>query len=111
MLLPQPRRKSRKVDPAPRLETPEQVRSSEALDQALTTRAKRQQEEAAAERARFELTRDKIVFGFELTLAVLMATALVITLALDPGLIPLALLGGSGVGGLVAVARRRSEGR
>ncbi|MGN6815034.1 MAG: hypothetical protein ACTHK3_02975 [Solirubrobacterales bacterium] len=32
----------------------------------MTTRAKRRKAEAAADRARFELTRDKIVFGFEL---------------------------------------------
>jgi len=65
----------------------------------------------AAERARFELIRDKIVFGFELTLAAVLMVALVIALAMDPGLTPLALLGGSGVGGLVALFRRRSERR
>lgn len=74
-------------------------------DQALITRAKREQEEVAAERAHFELTRDKIVFGFQLALAVVMTAAVMTALALNPELIPMAVLGGGGVGGLLL--RRR----
>lgn len=93
------------MDPPLRLETPEQARDSEARDQALTVRAKRRQEEVAVERARFELTRDKIVFSFSLMLAVVAA---VVTVAVHPESIPIALLGGGGLGGLAAVALRRS---
>lgn len=74
-------------------------------DQVLTSRAKRKQEEVAAERARFELIRDRIVFGFQLALAVVITVAGMTVLALNPELIPMALLGGGGVWGLLL--RRR----
>lgn len=48
------------------------------MDQALAARARRIQEEVAAERARFELMRDRIVFGFELVLAVITVALAVI---------------------------------
>jgi hypothetical protein len=104
MLLPQSA-KSKQRDLPPPLETPEECFRAEERDEALTRRAKRREAEALADRARFELTRDKIVFGIELivSLTVLVATAGV--LALNPELVPMALLGG-GIGG-VAVFRTR----
>jgi hypothetical protein len=59
---PRHRRSIKQVEPPPRLETPDQVRRSEERDRALTRRAWRKQAEVAAERARFELARDRIVF-------------------------------------------------
>lgn len=56
------------------------------------------------ERARFELTRDKIVFGVQLALAAVGVVALVE----NPGLVPL-VLAGSGIGSLAAIKRRRSD--
>jgi hypothetical protein len=106
MLLPQSPRKSKQVDLSPPLETPEECQRAEEQDEALTKRARRREAETAADRASFELTRDKLVFGIELALwlAVLLAAAVI--LALNPVLIPVALLSGGGMGG-VAIFRKR----
>jgi hypothetical protein len=106
LLLPQPNRKSRQVETPPRLETPEQVRRSEERDQALARRAQREREEIAVDRARFELTRDKIVFGLEMVVATLVVVAGLVAALRDPGTLPLLLLGGGGLGGVVAFFRR-----
>jgi uncharacterized membrane protein len=96
-----------RLDPRPQLETPEECHRSEERDQALTSRAKRLREEVAADRDRFELTRDKIVFGLELALALAMLLVAVIVIALNPELAPFVLLGGSGIGGVTAAVKRR----
>lgn len=106
MLLPQPRKKSNQADSAP-LGTPDQVRQSEEQDQALACRAKREQQEVAVERDRFELKRDKIIFAFELLLAAIVVIAMLVALASDPGLLLTLLLGGGGLGCLAAFFRRR----
>lgn len=66
-----------------------------------------QREEVAVDRDRFELTRDKVVFGFELALAVAMLLAAAVVIALNPELAPFVLLGGGGIGG-AATHRRRA---
>jgi hypothetical protein len=106
MLLPQSPKKSKQADLQPPLETPEDCRRAEEQDQALTTRAKRREAEAAADRARFELTRDKITFSFEVAVTVVALMTAVVVLALNPELIPVALLGGGGIGGVVAFLKR-----
>lgn len=77
---------------------------------------KAQQEEVAIERARvavkrdcFELTRDTIVFVFQLALAVIMLLAAVLAIALNPDLVPVMLLGGGGIRGVAAVLKRRAR--
>lgn len=107
MLLPLSPGKSKQVDLPPPLETPEECRRAEERDMALTTRAKRREAEAVADRVRFELTRDKIVFGFELAVAGIVLMGVVLALAFNPELIPMALLGGSGIGGLAAFLKRK----
>jgi len=107
-LLVPPRKKSQ-PDPPPRLDTPEQIHHSEARDRALITRAQREQEETAANRAQFELIRDKIVFAVELLVAIALATAALVASLRDPELIPLLLLSGGGVGGVAAFVRRRAS--
>jgi hypothetical protein len=64
-----------------------------------------QREEVAADRDRFELTRDKIVFGCQLALAVLMLLVAGIVIVLNPELAPFVLLGGGGIGGVVAALK------
>lgn len=105
MLLPQSP-KSKQVDHPPPLETPEDCRRAEERDKALTRRAKRREAEASADRTRFELTRDKIIFGIELVVSLTVLIAAAVVLSLNPELIPLALLSGGGIGG-VAVFRKR----
>lgn len=107
MLLPQSPKKSKQVDLPPSLETPEECRRAEERDKALRVRAKRRKEEAAADRARFELTRDKIVFGFQLAVAGIVFVGAVLVLAFNPESIPMALLGGGGIGGLAAFFKRK----
>lgn len=92
------------MDIPPRLETPDQIRQSEERDRALARRAWREREELSVNRARFELTRDKIVFSVQLVLAAVGVVALLE----DPGLVPL-LLAGCGIGSLAAIKRRRSD--
>jgi uncharacterized protein (UPF0371 family) len=111
LLLPQQRRKSKQVDLPSRLETPDQVRRSEERDRALARRARRKREEVSAERASFELARDRIIFGLQLALAAIGIVAIAIALERDPGLVPLLLLGGGWIGGLTAIKRRGSEDR
>lgn len=106
MLLPQSPKKSKQVDRPPPLETPEECRRAEERDQALTTRAQRREAEAAADRTRFELTRDKIVFSIELVVSLIVLLAVAAVSVLNPELIPVALLSGGGIGG-VAVLRKR----
>lgn len=108
MLLPQARKKSRQSDPALSLQTPDQVRQAEERDRALTRRARRRREEVAAERARFELTRDKIVFGFELVLTAIVVAVTLVLSALNSSLVPAVLLSGGGVGCFATLTRRRS---
>jgi uncharacterized membrane protein len=108
LLLPQPHKKSKQVDRPPRLETPEKCQRSEERSRARWQEIQVQREEVAADRDRFELARDKIVFGLELALVVVMLLVAVIVIALNPALAPVVLLGGSGVGGVTAVFKRRS---
>ena len=110
MLLPQPRRKLSQTHSAPPLETPEQVKRSEERDQALSGRARRELEEVVADRARFELSRDRIVFGFELILVAVAVAVGTVALVRDPELMPLVLLSGGGIGGVAAMVRRKPEG-
>ncbi len=107
MLLPQSPKKSKQVDLPPPLETPEECRRAEERDEALTKRAKRREAEVAADRASFELTRDKVTFGIELALAVVVLMAVGAVLAFNPELIPAVLLGGGGIGGVAAFLKRR----
>jgi hypothetical protein len=107
LLLPQHRRKSKQVDIPPRLETPDQVRRSEERDRALARRAWRKREEVSAERARFELARDRIVFGLQLILAAIGFLAVAVALVRDPDPMWLTLIGGGWIGGAVAIKRRR----
>ncbi|HEU4461587.1 MAG TPA: hypothetical protein VFR75_03225 [Solirubrobacterales bacterium] len=96
------------MDTPPRLETPDQIRRSEERDRALAQRAQRRREELSVDRARFELTRDKIVFGVQLALAAVGFVGGVVALFADPGLVPLVLAGG-GISSLAAIRRRRSD--
>jgi hypothetical protein len=96
------------VDIPPRLETPDQIRRSEARDRALAQRAERRRAELSVDRARFELTRDKIVFGVQVAFAAAGFLAVVVALVEEPGLVPL-VLAGSGIGSLAAIKRRRSD--
>ncbi|HSS42606.1 MAG TPA: hypothetical protein VLK37_08685 [Solirubrobacterales bacterium] len=109
MLLPQPRRKPGRTSSTPHLETPEEVKRSEEFDQALVSRARRRQEEVAADRARFELNRDRTIFGFELVLVALVVAVGAVALAKGSELMPLVMLGGGGVGGVAAIVKRRPE--
>lgn len=106
MLLPQSPRKARQEDLPPSLETPEECRRAEEREQALTLRARRREAEAGADRARFELTRDKITFAVELAVTVVALAAATIVLALHPELIPVTVLSGGGLSGLVYCLRR-----
>lgn len=107
MLLPQSPRKSRQADSPRPLETPEECRRAEERDQALTKRAKRREAEAAADRARFELSRDKVIFGIELVVAPVMLVVTVLFMAFNPELIPVTLVSGGGIGGLLAFFKRK----
>jgi hypothetical protein len=108
MLLPQSPKKSKQVDLPPPLETPEECRRAEERDQALTKRAKRREAEAEADRARFELIRDMVTFGFELALAVIVLIVAAVVMASNPELIPVALLSGGGIGGIAVFRKRRT---
>ena len=90
--------------------TPEQRRSSEEVDRALVSRALREREEVATRRARSEHNRARIVFVFELVLAVVVCLLAVGVLWREPELMPLFLLGGGGLGGVATLLRRRPEG-
>jgi hypothetical protein len=109
LLLPQSRKKSSQTDPELSLGTPDGVRRAEERDRALTARARRRREEIAAERAHFELTRDRITFGVELALGAAMLTVALVLSLLDPSLLPAVLLSGGGSGWLATRSRRRSR--
>jgi hypothetical protein len=94
LLLPPRPRKSKQLGLPPPLETLQDCRLAEERDRALTKRAKRLKSEAAADRARFELTRDKVVFAVELAVAMVALIAMVLALVANPGLIPMALVSG-----------------
>lgn len=94
------------LDPLPQLETSEDCRLSEERDQALMIRAKRRREEAAADRSCFDLTREKIIFGFEVTLTAASLMAFLVLLVVNPALLPLGLSGSSGCGSLLLLLRR-----
>jgi hypothetical protein len=102
LLLPQLHRRSGQVETAAPLETPEQVARSIERDRALSIRARREREQTSSERDRFELTRDKIVFGLQAGLAIVVLAAALIILVINPELIPVTVLGG---GALNKVAR------
>lgn len=109
MLLPSPRRKLDQLEAPPPLETPEQVARSIERDQAFSVRTRRQREQTALERDRFELTRDKIIFGSELIGAVIALIVLVVLLAFNPELLPITLLSGGGLGGMGILLRKPSS--
>ncbi len=106
-------RKKRRVQrygSVPSLDASEQIQFSIRREQALIVRAKREREQVAVERDHFELTKDKIAFGFELLLAVIAVVAVLIVLVANPDLIPGSLLGGGILGGGIGLLRSR-EGR
>lgn len=105
MSLSQSRRKSFQEGPASRLEEPEHIPDAEAQDRALVVRAQRRCEEIAAERAEFELSRDRIVFVFELGLATVTSVAFTTLVVIEPNVFSAALLGGGGLGCLRALRR------
>jgi small-conductance mechanosensitive channel len=116
LLLPQPHKKSQQVEPPPRLDTPEECKRSEERSRARWLELQVEREEVAREgdrlavdRDRYELTRDTIVFAFQIVLAVIMLLAAVIVIVLEPGLASSALLGGGGIGGAAAVLKRRAK--
>ena len=92
MLLPQHRRKFTQ-DPPQELETPEQIQRSIERDRALIFKTRREREEIATDRVRFELNREKMLVG--IAMAALIALAVV--LILNPQLIPVTLLGSGGL--------------
>jgi hypothetical protein len=108
MLLPQSPKKSKQVDLPPPLETPEECRRAEERDMALTKRAERREAEVVADRASFELTRDKVVFAIELAVSLVVLLAATVILALNPASIPVALLSGGGIGGIAIFRKRKS---
>lgn len=107
MFLPRVHKESQQVDLTSRLETPEGCQRSEERSRAQWLEMQVQREELAVGRDRFELIRDKIVFGLEFVLAMTMLLAAVIVVVLNPGLAPL-LLGGSGIGGVATFLRHRA---
>jgi hypothetical protein len=114
LLVPQPKRKLDQLEALPPLETPEQVQRSMESDLALNIRAQRRQEESAAasrqvaaDRDHFELTRDKIIFGFQLVGAVATLIVALILVIVNPDLVR-AALAGAGLGGLGVLLRRRA---
>ena len=87
----------------------EEIGRSIERDQALIVRTRRQREEIATDRDRFELTRDKIYLGVEL-----ISASVVLVSALSLCLVGhffwgLTLLGGGG-GGLGWLLRKRGGG-
>lgn len=110
MLLPSPQRKSDQLEVRPQLETPEQIARSIERDQALSIQARRRREQTAAERDQFELTRDRIYLGVELVVIVLLLVIAVASLiAGQHGIAGVALGGGVGLSGLVAVLHRPAK--
>jgi uncharacterized membrane protein len=107
MLLPQSPKKSKQVDLPPPLETPEECRRAEERDEALTKRAKRREAEVVADRASFELARDRVIFGIELSVSLGVFIAAAVILLLNPALAPVALLSGGGMGGIAIVRKRK----
>jgi hypothetical protein len=105
LLLPSPRKKSDQ-EATPLLETPDQIRLSIERDQALITRAQRERNEIAVARDRFKLGCDKIIFGFQLSLAITALVAALIILIINPELVPVTLLGGGGLSKIMRVLRR-----
>jgi len=108
LLLQRPAKKSNQVEDLPlQLETPEQIRLSVERDQALSIRAQRQREQTAVERDRFELSRDKIYLAVELVvIALLLVIAAISSIAGQREIAGVALGGGVGLSGLVAVLHR-----
>lgn len=107
MLLPSPHKKSDQLQASPQLETPEQISLSVERDQALRVQAQRERDEIAVERDRFELDRDKVVFGFELIGAVLALIVLAALSVFNPELLPITLLSGGSLGGVGILLRKR----
>lgn len=109
MLLPQPHKRSVQVEASPQLETSEQIRLSVERDQALSVRARREREQTAVERDRFELTRDRVYLAVELTLlGIVLAVAAVLWLTAHEKA-ALCLLGSGGIGELGLLVRRRAS--
>jgi hypothetical protein len=106
LLLQQARKKSKQVDLPPQLETPEDCQRSEEMSRARWLEIQVQREEVAANRDCFELTRDKFVFGFEVTLTAASFVAFLVLLVANPALLLLGLSGSSGCGSLLLLLRR-----
>lgn len=110
MLLPSPRKRSDQLEAPLPLDTPEQVARSLERDQALRVRARRQREQTALERDRFELTRDKVYLAVELVvIMVLLVIAVASFLVGQREIAGVALGGGVGLSGLVAVLHRPTK--
>jgi hypothetical protein len=97
------------VEIPPELETAEQRQDSVERDLALAIRAARQREEVSVERDRFELTRDRVTFAFELALVLATLLVAVVVIARNPELAPVFLLGGGGIGGALMRRQRKSQ--
>src|SRR3954463_2714147 len=94
------------LEPLPRLDTSEDCRLSVERDQALMVRAKRRREEIAADRDCFDLTREKIIFGFEAIITAPRLLAFLVLLVANPALLLLGLSGSSSCGSLLLLLRR-----
>jgi len=108
LLLPQPRKKTIATSAGARLGSPQEVGRSIERDQALTAQARREREQIAAERDRFELTRDKALFALEALATVALLVSLAVLALANPSLLPALLLGGGGAGGIGLLLGRRS---
>lgn len=116
MPLPHSSKKSKQVEALPKLVTVEQRQESVERDLTLAMRAARQERENDVEAGqirnedqRFELTRKKILFGFELVLTVAGFIAFLVLLVASPALVSLGVSGGSGVSGLCLLFRGSSR--
>jgi hypothetical protein len=106
LLLLQARKKSQKIDPPPRLESREECERAEERDRARWLELQVQREEVAVARDCFELTRDKVIFGFEIGLTAAGFMAFLFLLVVNPALLLLGISGGSGCGSLLLLLRR-----
>ena len=68
--------------------------------------AKRSERKRVEDRERFELAKDKVVFGLGLVIAILVLVAVVIVLALNPELLPATVLSSGFIGGGLGLLRR-----
>jgi hypothetical protein len=119
LLFPQPQKRGtpHPADPRNRLVDSDEVRRSAEQDWALWVEAKRQQAQNAAEkgrieneRRRFELTRDEVIFGFEIFVTCVCLVMFCVLAATKPEPLALVLFGGGGLGGAGLIFRRREGG-